>query len=145
MTPRRGRIASNRGALLLIGFGLALVVAVAIPLVSMGRMMAGPPPATMGDLAGATPGARLEVALELSGPPADGLVTGAVLERVDAGMYRRTTQQLRAHLAADTPVLMGRPEDVRGGAVVQIRGQLTPTHELAADRVVILTGAVRVQ
>jgi hypothetical protein len=40
---------------------------------------------------------------------------------------------------------MGQQSDVRGGAVIQVRGQLTSPDELTADRIVVLTGVVRVQ
>ena len=145
MSAAGGRWRTRRGPLLLVGLGLALLVAAAIPIVSMSRMLGGAPPSSGDELAAATPGARLEVALEVGGPPSDGLISGRVLERLETGVYRRTDRQLQAWLAPDTPVVMGQWEDVQAGAVVQVRGQLSAARAVLADRVVILTGAVRVE
>ena len=145
MSAAARRWRPQRGPLLLVGLGLALLVAVAIPIVSMGRMLGGAPPLSRDELAAATPGTHLEVALEVGGPPSDGLITGRVLERLGAGRYRRTDLQLQASLAPDTPVVMGQREDVQAGAVVQVRGHLSTARAVLADRVVILTGAVQVE
>jgi len=118
VSPAARRWRPHRGPLLLVGLGLAPLVAVAIPIVSLGGAL----PVSSDELAAATPGAHLEVPLEAGGPPSDGLITGRVLERVEPGLYRRTDLQLQAWLAPDTPVVMGQREDVQAGAVIQVRG-----------------------
>jgi hypothetical protein len=46
---------------------------------------------------------------------------------------------------ADTPVVMGQPQDLTTGAVFQVSGQLDAARILSADRIVILTGYITVQ
>jgi len=46
---------------------------------------------------------------------------------------------------ADTPIVMGKPQDITTGAVFQVSGQLDAARILNADRIVILTGYVSIQ
>jgi hypothetical protein len=143
--PGRRGLGTTRGRWLVAAFVMALLVAVAIPMVSMGRMLIGPPPATAGQLASAGPGDRLDVAIEVSGPVANGLASGVVLEQVESGTYRPTGQVVHVRFSTQAPVVMGQVRDIRDGAVIQVRGQLSSAGDLVAERIVILTGSVRVE
>ncbi len=126
--------------------GVALLAAVAIPLYGFGRMMMGSAtPATEGQLASAGVGQYVEVAYEVTQAPVDAPLVGTVLERSGEGTYRRTERTLQIRWGRETAVVMGQRENVRPGAVLQVGGQLARGDLLVAERVVILTGAVRVQ
>ncbi len=96
---------------------LAVVVAVAASLYAGHAMMAP------------TSGAMLEIT---SVSPA-GTFAGRVLKKEERG-YARTRALLRVPLGPGTRFVMGDRSDLRPGAVVQVSG----------DRIVILTGYVRV-
>jgi Kef-type K+ transport system membrane component KefB len=54
------------------------------------------------------------------------------------------TPAVNAVLTPDTSVVMGKPEQIVVGAVVQLAGTIDANHVLQTDQVVILTGYVRV-
>ena len=136
---------SKRGRLLVSLFVIALLIAAAVPVVSMARMMMGRPTATVGQLANLAAGDSIDVALAVDTSPVDGLASGTVLEQVDSATYRRTERALRLEFSTRTTVVMGQLSDVHDGAVIQAQGQLTSADELALERIVILTGLVRVE
>jgi len=126
--------------------GVALLTAVAIPLYGFGRMLLGSTtPATEGQLASAGVGRHVEVAYEVTQAPIDAPPVGTVLERSGEGTYRRTERTLQIRWGPETVVVMGQRENVRPGAVLQVGGQLASRDLLVAERMVVLTGAVRVQ
>jgi hypothetical protein len=71
---------------------------------------------------------------------------GSLLEKQSDSVYllpSERTPTVSAVLTADTSVVMGKPEDVAVGAVVQLAGILDANHVLQTNQVVILTGFVR--
>jgi flagellar basal body rod protein FlgF len=70
---------------------------------------------------------------------------GTLLEKQSDTIYllpSERTPAVSAVLTADTSVVMGKPEDVAVGAVVQLAGILDANHVLQTNQVVILTGYV---
>jgi hypothetical protein len=78
-----------------------------------------------------------------------GKLSGTLLQRESDTLYRGPSDQVgsevEAELTADAAVVMGRPQDIVAGAVVQVAGALDGRHVLHTTRVVILTGYVRVE
>jgi hypothetical protein len=93
----------------------------------------------------AASGDGIDLVLELRGVPVDGSITGTVLDRVESGSYVRTAQQARVRLSTDTSVVMGEWRDIPSGAVILDIGHVAAPWEVAADRVVVLTGSVQVR
>lgn len=84
------------------------------------------------------------MALEVVEASADGPLTATLLERTGQDAYTRTGRVLQVGWGPETPILMGRREDVRAGAVVQVRGRILGADQLDADRLVVLSGVVAV-
>ena len=131
---------TTRGRLILGLVCAGLVLAVALPVYAMGRMMIGAPLASDAQLAAAAAGDQLEVALEVTAVPDEGPFAANLLERSDQGTYHRSTRALRVRWGSETSLVMGRTSDVRPGAILQARGRMTIDDLLEADRLVILTG-----
>ncbi len=104
----------------------------------------GSPTATVVQLANVAAGDSIDVAIAIGGSPLNGSASGTVLEQVDSSTYRRTDHPLRISFSTETRVVMGKASDIHDGAVIQARGKLTSSGELAAERIVILTGVVRI-
>lgn len=72
---------------------------------------------------------------------------GTVLERQSNTVYlspSEKTPPVIAVLTSDTSVVMGKPQDIAVGAVVQLGGTIGANHVLHTDQIVILTGHVLV-
>lgn len=72
---------------------------------------------------------------------------GALLEKQSDTVYLlpiESTPAVFAVLTPDTSVVMGKPEEITVGAVVQLAGTIDASHVLQTTQVVILTGYVRV-
>jgi hypothetical protein len=136
--------ATGRGRLAVGVFAAALLAALALPFYSMSRMM-GPRPVTPAAWAAAAPGTQVDVALEVTAAPPDGPLTATLLEHAGGGGYQRTDRSIRVGWRPDTPVVMGRREDVRPGAVLQARGRVAGADRLDAERLVVLTDNVTVR
>jgi hypothetical protein len=70
---------------------------------------------------------------------------GKLLQRETDTVYRQTNEagsRIYAGLRPETSVVMGKPEDIVPGAIVQISGTLDANHSLQANQIVILTGYV---
>jgi hypothetical protein len=87
---------------------------------------------------------KFVVSLDLvSGPRLE----GTPLERVADTLYRRPVTKVPpivADLTPETSVVMGKPQQIVPGAVVQLAGIVDRNHALQATQVVILTDYVRV-
>jgi hypothetical protein len=70
---------------------------------------------------------------------------GTLLEKQSDSAYLLPAESLTvsAVLTPDTSVVMGKPQDIAVGAVVQLAGPVDANHILRASQVVILTGYVR--
>ena len=126
--------------LLVIGLLAAIIVPVLVS-----RTMIGPAPDSVQRVAGATSGEHITAILEVTAVSTDGLLSGRVLERKSETLYQRTDHMLQIRWNADTPIVMGKPQDITTGAVFQVSGQLDAARILNADRIVILTGYVSIQ
>lgn len=70
---------------------------------------------------------------------------GKLLERNADTVYRKASASapaIDAVLTPETSVVMGKPEDIASGAIVQISGIVDENHALQAREIVILTGYV---
>jgi hypothetical protein len=72
---------------------------------------------------------------------------GTLLEKQSDTVYLLPSERtpiVIAVLTPDTSVVMGKPQDIAEGAVVQLAGTIDANHVLQTSQVVILTGYVRV-
>jgi hypothetical protein len=72
---------------------------------------------------------------------------GTLLEKQSDTVYLLPSERtpiVIAVLTPDTSVVMGKPQDIADGAVVQLAGTIDANHVLQTSQVVILTGYVRV-
>jgi Kef-type K+ transport system membrane component KefB len=72
---------------------------------------------------------------------------GTLLEKQSDTVYLLPSERtpiVFAVLTSDTSVVMGRPQDIAEGAVVQLAGTIDANHILQTSQVVILNGYVRV-
>lgn len=80
---------------------------------------------------------------------ADGKLRGTLLQRENDTVYRQLAadsgSELEAVLTTKTVFVMGRPQDIVPGAVVQVAGILDHSHILHTNQIVILTGYLRVE
>jgi hypothetical protein len=70
---------------------------------------------------------------------------GRLLERETDTIYRQPgtdAPAIAAVLTPETAVVMGQPEDIVPGAIVQLSGILDAHHALESNQIVILTGYV---
>jgi hypothetical protein len=72
---------------------------------------------------------------------------GTLLKRQSDTVYllpSERTPPVIAVLTSNTSVVMGKPQDIAVGAVIQLGGTIDANHVLQTNQVVILTGYVRV-
>ena len=96
--------------------------------------------------ASAPPGSSAKAVVRLESVKGKEL-KGMLLEKQSDTVYllpSEKTQIVTAILTPDTSVVMGKPQDIAGGAVVQLAGTIDANHVLQTTQVVILTGYVRV-
>lgn len=72
-------------------------------------------------------------------------LTVEVAEALSMEEARLTGETLQVTGHREAPVVMGKPADVQPGAVVQVEGEKRDDGVVAAGRIVILTGYVRVR
>jgi tetrahydromethanopterin S-methyltransferase subunit A len=110
-------------------------------------MAAITPPMTATELAAATPGMTVNIALAITGLPAPDLLDGELLQPDEAepfGAYRRTEQNAQIHWNPATQFAMGAAADLQVGALVRARGTLGQSGLVEAERLVILTQVARI-
>jgi hypothetical protein len=91
-----------------------------------------------------TPGTQAKAVIRLDQVAGERL-KGTLLERESDTAYRvpiGSGSAVTVFLAPETSVVMGRPQDVAAGAIVQLVGTLDQDHVLRAKQIVILTGYV---
>jgi hypothetical protein len=76
---------------------------------------------------------------------AEGRIRGKLLEKQDETHYVRTAKAADMVWGKTTAIVMGKAEDVRWGAIVHVTGKLAADHSVQAQRIVILTGYVKVK
>jgi tetrahydromethanopterin S-methyltransferase subunit A len=110
-------------------------------------MAAITPPLTAAELAAATPGMTVNVALAITGLPAPDLLDGDLLEADEAepfSAFRRTEQKVQVQWSPTTQFAMGEAADLHIGALVRVRGTLGASRLIEAERLVILTHVARI-
>jgi hypothetical protein len=110
-------------------------------------MAAITPPMSAAELAAATPGATVTVALAITSVPAPDLLDGELLQADEAepfSAFRRSTQKVQVHWSPITPFAMGEAADLQVGALVRARGTLGKRRLIEAERLVILTRVARI-
>lgn len=96
------------------------------------------------DLSVAGVGSTLQIAMEVAGDPADGLLDGRVADPdpVDPyARYLRTGHPVRACFDDTTRIVMGTGADVVGGALLRVHGTLGDDRVIRATAIVVLTRA----
>jgi hypothetical protein len=91
-----------------------------------------------------TAGTQTKAVLLLDAVAGKGL-KGRLLKRETDTVYRETNaidSAIDAILMPETSVVMGKPQDIVPGAIVQISGTLDANHALKTNEIVILTGYV---
>lgn len=121
-----------------------LVFAVAAGIYSSRSMMLKPT-ANAAQLGTAQNGQTLEVAVEITAVPAPNLLEARLLDKQGTD-YRRSGTLLHVHLGAGTALVMGKQEDLRPGAVLQVSAASSGADktQLDARQLVVLTGYVQV-
>jgi hypothetical protein len=105
------------------------------------------PPLTVSELAAATPGMAVNVALAITGLPAPDLLDGELLQADEAepfSAFRRTRQEVQVRWPPTTQIAMGEVADLHIGALVRVRGTLGERRLVDAERLVILTRVARI-
>jgi hypothetical protein len=98
-----------------------------------------------GEMQQSKPGAKLKVVAEITDTDAGGLIRGNLLEKKTEDQYTRTQTPVTAQSSQSTKMVMGKPEDVHKGAVVYLTGTRGADGKIDAERIVILTGYVKVR
>jgi hypothetical protein len=91
------------------------------------------------------PGEEVKMVLELTSVKDSASVEGHVLEKQTETVYRRTPTSTAVIYDAATPVVMGKPSDIQRGAVVHITAKMADDHVLHAEKIVVLTGYIKVE
>jgi hypothetical protein len=93
--------------------------------------------------AGKAPGTPAKAVIRLDQVAGENL-KGTLLERESDTSYRIPIggSPVAAILTSETSVVMGKPQDIAAGAIVQLAGTLDQHRVLRAKQVVILTGYV---
>jgi tetrahydromethanopterin S-methyltransferase subunit A len=110
-------------------------------------MAAITPPMNATELAAATPGMSVNVALAITGLPAPDLLDGEFLQADEAepfSAYRRTGQDVQVRWSPTTEFAMGEAADLQVGALARARGVMGERRLIEAERLVILTGVARI-
>jgi tetrahydromethanopterin S-methyltransferase subunit A len=110
-------------------------------------MAAITPPMAAAELAAATPGMMVNVALTITSLPTSNLLQGELLQPDDAepfSAFRRTRQSVQVRWSPTTQFAMGEAADLQVGALVRARGTLGDGRLIAAERLVILTHVARI-
>ena len=110
-------------------------------------MAAITPPMTAVELAAATLGMAVNVALAITGLPTPDLLDGALLQADEAepfSAFRRTGEMIQVRWSPTTQFAMGEAADLQIGALVRVRGALGESRLIEAERLVILTGVARI-
>jgi hypothetical protein len=99
--------------------------------------------ATEAPFASLNPGDAAKLVLRLDSLTADG-ADATNLQKESETKYRCTPEKIYVAFSATTPIVMGNHEDIRPAAVAHVTGVVGKNHELAAEKIVVLTGYVQV-
>jgi hypothetical protein len=90
-------------------------------------------------------GSSAKFVLDITEASSEGTITGKLLQKKTEEIYTRTATAVTVRSNSQTKIVMGKPADVHGGAVVHITGTVQKDQVIAADQIVILTRYVKVQ
>jgi tetrahydromethanopterin S-methyltransferase subunit A len=110
-------------------------------------MAAIAPPMSPAELAATAPGMTVNVALAITGLPAQDQLDGELLQPDKAepfNAFRRTGLRIQIRWAPATQFAMGEAADLEPGALVRARGPLAESRLIEAERLVILTRVARI-
>lgn len=91
------------------------------------------------------PGTKTKVVVEIGGAVPAGTIKGKLLSKKTEEIFTRTSTPVTAQFDAQTKIVMGKPNDLRPGAIVHVTGMIRGDHTIQAEQIVILTGYVQVQ
>ena len=93
-----------------------------------------------------SPGSLAKAVVRLESVQGEQLKGTLLIKQSDTAYHLppERTPNVIAVLTPDTSVVMGKPQDIAAGAVVQLAGKIDADHVLQATQVVILTGYVSV-
>lgn len=128
-------------------FVLAVVLAILIPVYLLGsRMMdAAQQTQTPQQLALASPGSLVKIAVEVTSLPSSTMIQAKVLQANGDGSYTHTNQTVQVQWNPGQGIVMGSSTDVKPGAVLQISGKMGENQVLTADQLVVLTNVARLK
>jgi len=92
-------------------------------------------------------GTQIKVVVRLSNVDGQELSAIRLQPQTDAVFCAPTdpsTSIISAILAGDTSIVMGKPHEIRPGAIIQLAGAFDNQHRLHVKQVVILSGYVRI-
>lgn len=110
-------------------------------------MAAITPPMTAAELAAATLGMSVNVALAITALPAQDLLDCELLQADEAepfSAFQRTEQKVQIRWSPTTQFAMGEAADLQIGALARVRGTLGERRLVEAERLVILTHVARI-
>jgi len=90
-------------------------------------------------------GSAAKFVAEITEVSAEGKITGRLLQKKTEEVYARTATVAMVQPNEHTKIVMGKPADLRAGAVVHITGTVQKDRAVAAEQIVILTGYIKVQ
>jgi len=76
---------------------------------------------------------------------AEKIIRGRFLQKKTEELYTRISASVRVQSSENTSADMGKPADVKAGAIIHITGTVHNDHNVQAEQIVILTGYVQVQ
>jgi hypothetical protein len=92
-----------------------------------------------------TPGSKTKFAMEIDEVTAEKIIRGRLLQKKTEELYTRTSTSVKVQSSENTSMVMGKPADVKAGAIVHVTGTVHNGHSVQAEQIVILTGYVKVQ
>jgi len=92
-----------------------------------------------------TPGSKTKFVMEIDEVTTEKIIRGRLLQKKTDELYTRTGTPVKVQSSEKTSVVMGRPADIKAGAIVHVTGIVQNDHSVQADQIVILTGYIKVQ
>jgi hypothetical protein len=146
MTTRSASASRINPAWILLLTALALLAGLAMwRTVDRAMQMKSSPTAGPDQFAALKPGETAKLVLEMTYSTSATDLQGTLLEKKTDTVYQRTGRTVEVSFDEKTPVVMGKPADIRPGAVIHVSGTVNGSHVLEARQIVILTGYVKVE
>jgi hypothetical protein len=137
---RRARV----GWGILIAVGILLLALAVWKSGATAKMMSAPSSSEQ-EFSRSAAGSDAKFVAEITEVSAEGKITGRLLEKKTEEIYARTATVAVVQPNEHTKIVMGKPPDLRAGAVVHVTGMVQKDYAVAAQQIVILTGYIKVQ